>query len=140
MSESFGNGERKMFLDRYTQYLVELNEEHGRTNGKLTKDDVDPVLDLTKEYFDDLELSTQPDIMRLRAVRDLDVLLDVTITHDRVSAYLGKIIITMPSETTTTISTTAEADHIFDVEPLKFVDWFMDCVTAIDLKKLPKTS
>ena len=129
-----------MFLDRYTQYLVELNEEHGRTNGKLTKDDVDPVLDLTKEYFDDLELSTQPDIMRLRAVRDLDVLLDVTITHDRVSAYLGKIIITMPSETTTTISTTAEADHIFDAEPLEFVDWFMDCVTAIDLEKLPKTS
>lgn len=129
-----------MFVDRYTQYLVELNEEHGRTNGKLTKDDVDPVLDLTKEYFDDLEISTQPDIMRLRAVRDLDVLLDVTITHGRVSAYLGKIIITMPSETTTTISTTAEADHIFDVEPLEFVDWFMDCVMAIDLEKLSKTS
>lgn len=129
-----------MFVDRYTQYLDELIEEHGRRNGKLTKNDVDPVLDLTKEYLDVLTISTQPDIMRLRAVRDLDVLLDVTITHRRVSAYLGKIITVMPSETTNTISTTAEVDHIFDAEPLEFVDWFMDCVIAIDLEKLPKTS
>lgn len=129
-----------MFVDRYTQYMDELIEEHGRTNGKLTNDDVDPVLDLTKEYFEVVSISPQPDIMRIHAVRDLDYLLDVTITHNRVSAYLGIIITVMPSQTTNTIDTTAEVDHIFDAEPLEFVDWIMDCVGAIDLEKLAKTS
>lgn len=125
-----------MFVDRYTQYLDELIEEHGRTNGNLTDDDVNPVLVLTKEYFEVVSISPQPDIMRIRAVRDLDFMLDVTITHNRVSAYLGTIITVMPS----TIGTTAEVDHIFDAEPLEFVDWIMDCVGAIDLEKLSKTS
>lgn len=129
-----------MFVDRYTQYMDELIEKHGRTNGKLTKDDVDPVLVLIKEYFDDLTLSTQPDIMRIHAVRELDFLLDVTITHNRVSAYLCTIITVVPTQTTNTTGTTAEVDHIFDAEPHEFVEWIKDCVGAIDLEKLPKTS
>lgn len=129
-----------MFVDRYTQYMDELIEKHGRTNGKLTNDDVDPVLVLIKEYFDGLTLSTQPDIVRIHAVRGLDFLLDVTITHNRVSAYMGTIVTVMPSQTTNTIDTTAEVAHVFDAEPLEFVEWIKDCVGAIDLEKLPKTS
>ena len=128
-----------MFVDRYDSYCTELVEDRLTKNGKLTEEDISPVIDVVADYFTIEQTHKTPEVMEVCAdssANYIPYMLRVTITHGLVSAYFGAVCTMHKYGTDITFGETAEVAHVFNISPMDFVSWFSDCVTALEIKRL----